>query len=874
MPDGYDDMSVPICFEAVKNLMKRLGKTVPDSDLRDMAVRLSEMRADQMSEPDFIKTAKELFVDRMEREADAKRAAKIINLEKIQTAQKVIGQDVPGMTPAQKVEAWLFGNAQRIGDSLNLSVQDSRAVMIADWFRDLRAVLKENGDYEVATSGVLDKEVYQELSNVQSGGGKPASDSEQAFRIAKGYSAILKSIFEKKQAFDPFLNAIEDYFHRATHDPQKIVDTSVAPEVSRANWVSKAMAAYGNKSFPELTGEAKIQAFENVYDQIATGRYDSQLSLDLDSGDLMGKMARQRTLIPNDWKSFYEYNQEFGRDNVHVSMERAIKSAAHDIAVIQKFGSMAADTYNGVMNELMKNGTREEIQNLKDNRPSLEGAFRSVVERGSPAGNGLLPTIQRGAMAWEQLTRSGAGWFRAVADLSNAATVVSDATGSNSVANIAELTASYFKNLAIAVKDPEAIQRAMEDVFLYSHSGLTNYIQEMGGTSSIFGDHPIGDSKLGKGLTWSVQLMSKLSGMDAHINAVEFSTASALSRDLGLLTEHPFSELAKETQGLLTRYGIGPTEWELISHGVESWEGKGIPTEAGRVDRMLNVNSLKSIPDEKLAQYMKDAGVWKGDSDPNKSALIRARTDLQTKVGTLFHQAAMAASATAGDAERFKMFGGTDPNSLGGLGWRLMMQFKSAILKNYDTMMRSVYSNPDMPNGDWSKVARSMVFTASLFAVGETMKSLITGKTPENPATPEFMTKMLANSGGGGILADTILSEFTRHSSAKDIAAGILKSAAGPTASTAADVLGVTGSTLQSLGNDGGKFPGKDIGNLVAQNVPFHNLFFTQAAFNYYYTRTLMEHFFDPGYGAKLDAATQKRGQSYLFLNPSEESNL
>lgn len=855
-------MSVPNCYEKVKEFMKQMGRKVDDSELRDMAITLSEKRAELLNNDDFKKAAADLYSEKLLREANAKRAAKLINLQKAEMAKSVVFQDVPNMNLVEKMNGWILGNSRKIGNALNLSVPDMEKGLATTWLRQVRSILSQSGDLKVAESGLLAKEVTQEMANLETGGKGAVSGSEQAFRIAKAYNAVLAEAFDTKQAHDPFLGKIMDYFHRATHDRVKI------SAVSREDWIDSAMKAYGDKSFPELSFEKKVEAFANIYDQIKKGIYDSTVNID-GRPDVMRRMANARTLIPNDWQSFHEYNQEFGRDNVHVSVLRALETAAHDVSMIQKFGSSPKDTFNAVMSHALKNGTPEEIDLVKANRQTLENNFRAVTEKSNAPATSGKARFLRGFMGIQQLAKNSTAFLRSWDDLSNMASRLSDDTGGSFISGFTEGASSYIKYF---FKSQEERVAAAEDMYLFSKSALHNLYQEFGHAAPI--SEGIG-GKFEAGLNSALELQSRISLMQKHISTMDAAMADVLSRRLGRLTETAFDDLPKEVVGGLSRYGLTKPQWELMRLGTESWADTHSEASMGRMDRMLNVDSMRAIPDEAFAKYVKETGAWKGEGEPPKSVLIRARTELEAAVGGMINQHADASSSTAGLSERAWMYGNADMNTWKGLSLRMLWQFKSAIVKNYDTVMRSYYSNPAKPQGDFSKIARHVILSSGLWAAGETAKTLLEGKTPEDPTQPSFIAKSILNSGAGGIIGDTVMSELARSEKGKDIAFGVLKGLAGPGITTSADVLGILGQMGYSINDPHVKFPGNDLGRVVTQNIPFQNLFYTKFAFNYYLANAIRE-WMAPGYlGNVVRRTNQTPGlmgdrQRFFMFNPTE----
>ncbi len=177
--------------------------------------------------------------------------------------------------------------------------------------------------------------------------------------------------------------------------------------------------------------------------------------------------------------------------------------------------------------------------------------------------------------------------------------------------------------------------------------------------------------------------------------------------------------------------------------------------------------------------------------------------------------------------------------------------------------------------GDWTKIARHTILTMGLYTFAESIKSLIEGKTIEDPTSFKFAAKALANSGAAGIIGDTILSEMVDKNGARNISNGLARGALGPGANTVIDAAGVLLGTAKMAFDDKARFPGSDLGKLVTQNIPFQNLFYTKAAYNYYFANGLREAM-GPGFLGNLErGVAQTPGmledrQRYFMFRPSE----
>lgn len=837
-------MSIQTCFIKAKAYFKEKGVQIADADLRAMAEALAAKRGETLSPVEFQKAAQELFKDRMLRLADARRAARVINLERATRLAEIGSQFVQGQSAVKNIAAVAVGGSQRVGDSLNVSTKHTKTALIVDFGRGLLGALGEN--LKVAESGLLIREITQDMAHLESKGGVAPSGNTQALAIAKAYHGVLARIFEVKSAFDPFLGKIEDYFYRASHDRAKIA------AVGKAQWVADAMSAYGEKSFPELSPAQKRGAFERVYDDIAAGRYGSLLEgRGKPGGDIMTRMARERTLIPNDWQAFADYNAKYGQTNVHLTMMKTIERAAQDIAALQKWGAIPQETFDHVLNVAAKQFP-EQAEDIFNHRKQLQQKFeQSVFISDSPA-HSISARIERGLSTVEHLALGNKTLLSSAPDFAWGAGAITDTTGGNLIGNMTELALEFWKRF---LPGGEGGRAELEDLWLWAKAAHANVFNELGGS----------DLKPGL-ISKLIQLQPVASLVDRYHTSMSGATGAILSRRLARFANSmEYGQLHENVRGALLRYGIKEAEWTALREARQSLDLTDSPL---KDQQIMTPEALQNVPDAVIADYARKTGMYGGERTPPKAVLTRARTDLSTKLGALINDHADISTSTAGHKEFAAMYGGVDQNTLTGAAWRAAMQFKSSALKTFDTAGRLGFTQEGQLKGDWTKVAGTAVMGAALWAFQDTLKQLLMGKTPEE-VTPAYLAKAMASSGAGGVLAETIISEMTDRHGAKEIGLGIVRSLAGPGLTALADTAGVVGGGFQSLGDGREKFPGKELGALVQRHVPLQNLFYTQAALNFYVLNAFREAL-APGYLGNMQRATERRGQSYFAFPPTE----
>lgn len=818
-------MSTPECYtkvlEYLKSLPDEFQKAVPKRELRKFADRLAEKQAQGLPAHEFNAMAKKFYVDYVERIAAAQRADAINNMRVRVNALKTITQDIPGMSAGDKVDAWILGNSRRMGDSTNLSLSDLKDKHVTKFQGMLRSLLTE-GDFKLSESGLLEKEITQELGNLQNQGAQSISGSEQAYKIAKAYHGVLKSIAVAKKAYSPFFREADNYFYRATHDPVKISE-------NREGWKAFMLSSgTAEKSFPELTVKELGEKLDEISNEIITGRHGSSV-VGGEPGNIAARIAKHRTFLWDNADTFYEYNKLFGNSNVHATMERAITDAAHDIATIQKFGTNPRENFDRVVSGVKNGMSRDEAIEFRSREKKLLRKFEQVTQRSSTPLTHPLAKLSRGAQSVVTLSINNAAWLRSFADIANVATVISDTFGQSYFKSIGEAVTTYVKFFSTTEASRKEAASLMH---IFGKSSLHNFFEESGGVVSK--DTSLGDKVL-NGFSRLLELQSHVTGMRRHHSTTQAAMGNIFSKKLGLLTERAYAQLPENTKASLLRYGVREAEWNAISHAHENWtDAPGITPAYGRVDRMLTTDAIERLSDDIVEKYLREAGEYTSAKPVPKSLISKGRLELSSRIGAMANQLTNSASSTASHAEFINMFRGTDPNDPDGMMLRLFFQFKSASVKNYDTMMRSAYSNPSKPQGDFSKPARHVVTAAFFYTVGKIAQDLFEGKTPEDPATAEFAAKALIYSGGAGLYLEPILGEMIRGKNAGSVASGVASLFAGATGELAANVIGVGTQATRSIFDETVQFPSAAFARTVTRTIPFANLPWTKPVMNYY----------------------------------------
>lgn len=885
-------MSIPKCFEKLKKYVSDSGldERVPESRLREFARQLEVAGADALTPAEFASKAQNLIDNEMERWYAKKHAETVMVLakreqalssilENTQTFKQQIAEgksgvlfktDKPEQMATEAMRSWLEGGSLRPGFESNLSVEKmGKAIQgnLRDFFNEAVKGVKE-----AAASGAIDRDTFQELDALDRKLPLMQSGNQAALEYAKAIKGTRDKIFSLKQAYNPWLEEAGDYLVKNFHERARV--TADPSEAGKKAWLDQAMTSFGDKSFPDNTLEEKLEIFKDIYDRISDGRWgsvrddsasDKFITIYGDGGNLLRRMSKGRQLIPRDWQAFADYSSKYGPATIYEGLDRVMSSASRDIGMLSKFGPNPAGMYQGLYQRMLSRmeepGTKSKpnpfydpdgAQSLRENKKSLDEKFNVVTGSQNGPARGIIGKMTQGMMTLQYLSKTGGAVLRSLPDIALASNLVRDLNGESLFSNAAGLAKEYAKAMGSA---PYAQER-LNDVSLFSSAANAELMRTLGSP----------DAQPGK-VAALAQKMGSLNLLNRHVDAMRSAMGTVLSKLLGDVSDTAHTDLPSQWQKGLARYGIGEPEWNMIRQGQQEMNGK----------TMITPEAVENLPHDQVADYLKATGQFAGVDMPSPKLLDYGRAQLALKLGTMINEHADLGSAHPDTRQRSFLWGDTDISQGWGMLRRLMTQFKMATLVSNDIYRRG-YLSGQSPKGDYYGVVQHMILGGFIFTVGEYAKQLAMGKTPEDPTQPMFAAKMLAGSGMAGMYGDVFLNEMERQGVSDKMLAGAT-ALLGPTLGTANEMLALGLQGASDIANRGSLQDAtkrRGIGLFIG-NIPAQNLFYTKAAFNYYFANGLRE-FMGPGYLSYLERKTAQTpglgggSQQYLFGRPTSPS--
>lgn len=815
-------MSAADCNIKVGAFLKELKRDIPEQERRSIAVKLAEMRAENLSDNEFKKAAANLIEESITRWAKVKRAAAALDLKAELKLARGAVQKVEGMSPLETALATINGEGRRVGE-WGASTGDVASGRVSKWLQGFVSSIGEN--LEVARSGVLDLDITKELVELQRGRTGGISGNARALELAKVYHSAQALVHKTAKSFNPLMGSIEDHFWRQTHSAEKI---QVA---GKQAWLEKAWDTFGKKSFPELSLEARKARFEKDFDLIVAGKYRSSI-VDGEIGGTMERAASGRSFIPESAEKFYEYNKEFGRYGLYESMERLFDTTAKDIAVWEKFGGNPSNAFKRMVKEIEKVHGAEAAKEVSKNWKVKAALEEQTFIQDTPAA-GLVSDGISAAKTFAQVTMNGRQVLRSGTDFVLQAWRRSELGENGFLSSMAKNVAQYAKQMGPLgdAGRAEALKLGIAHRSILRDLARRNGADERGIGSKI------------------MQLHSWATFAERDALAKQTGIARYVSLDMASQSHLPHSKLDPVTQRALLRAGIKEAEWNAIRQAKDFIDGPD-----GDI-RAITMGGIENLPDEVFQKYLKDSGQVKSKKAMTEAAVTRARTNLANSFGAFVNEHARTGSSTAGQAQYALMKFGSKKGTPAGQALELFTQFTSATFKNYEVLMQARFRDSNAKYGNWGKPIALAASMMPVFIAQKALLDIASGKTPESPASPQYMFRAMADSGIFGVYGSTLVSALDDAGgmTGQELAANFL----GPIPSLAADV-GALGYNVGASVLGDAKFPKAQLGRLSKKLNP--NIFYTQRALDYLFFDGIRE-LIDPGSAMKQEKRMmQKEG--------------
>ena len=830
-------MSIKQCINVIKAANK--DGSISDEAAMDMLEEIN----------DFIENAKTKGVDNLDdaiknyikgRYDDTMLAATIekrnraINaMTEMRAMQKILrfGDD-----HFEGLKAYLGGSVQsKLGSKNSIDVQGKS--LTNKYVGKLIDEIEKNGDLTLFNSGKLDTDIAAELWEIKPGGNPGVTGSAAARRIAEAIHRVQSIAVKNSNNAGSFIKPMPGYIMRQSHDMLRIRKETMD------GWINFVWDKIDDAA--TLKGADKRKFLEGAYKGLATGvhrRFKGETPNESNHlygfkgpANLAKKASAERILHFKDSASFMEYNSKFGTGDLREGIVHGLEHLGRNTALMRGLGTnpvaMLDKLKKRFVNEAQKRGDLKQVDNLNGNAlanlmAELDGTTRIPV-------NMRTAKINAGLRVVANISKLGGATISSMTDIANQAAELRY-QGVNVFSAYTNAVGNLFRGRGNQAQ--KSVARSMGIGF----DGIT------GDLMSRFhaNDHVAGVGAKLQQKFFKLNLMSWWN--DSHRTGMGLMMSNRLASDANL----SYDQLGTRLHNVFQQYEIGRLEWDIYrQHGVKAMDDG---------NTYMITDAIEELDDQIIKDYLAAKGVTK----TTKRSINEAREKLASDLDTFFLDRADHGIPMPGAAERAIMNQGTQAGTAWGEVVRHVMQFKSfPVTMIRRGLGREIKGQMD-GKADIMGVAQLMVMTTAMGYSAMYAKDILKGRTPRVPTgdigqDSRLLLAAMTQGGGLGIYGDFLFGEFSRFGRSA------LSTAAGPTLGQIDTI-----AELYSKATRGEDF-GATALQMVKDNTPFINLFYTRMALDYLFLYQLQE-FVNPGYLSRLEQRIMTENDQRFYMPPSQ----
>lgn len=818
-------------FSKCFNEMKRLsGDTLSDDKINELLdeikIKINEDKFKQ-GEAKTEKILKEEIFDNFKyQQALDKRNLAENNMKALNEYQKIIdaielsGGKIDAVDGVKGILVGIQKFSQLARNSIGSKQDTIEIVEIGKLYRLISKISKTSWDD--FTSGKMDLEIKQEMLGVNTG-----------LKQAKQLADILKSFQEdlrlRLNDLGANIGKLDDWITRTVHNTDKMANASKRTKVvedNRVAWREYIRERLDLKrSFPEVADIIKVnKILDDIYDSLMTGDHLKHGGTNSVYGtrNVANRLNASRVLHFKDAVARHEYDIMFGEPSLKESVISVISNSAKNIALMEVLGTNPQATLEKILSLLRKKykSTNTDLtkklifKTFKNEFVEIDGSINAI-------GNETLAKV---GMVVRTLQATGKLGFAGISSISDLAQYMGTTNfqGRGLLTGLGEAMNALFKK-----QDKEA----MEVLEIISNSIIGNMGNKYSSSFETWG-------KMGK----LQNLFFKYNSLNWWISSLKSGMTVGLSRHYGMLVDTAFNSLSIRERNLLKLYGIDEGKWDLL---------RSIKTLDVNNKRYLTAEGVNELSDEAIKKY---AG-----RSLSEREIRNFKKDLEITWRNVLVDQATHGTPEPDASIRAIMNQGLEKGTGMGETIRFIGQFKSfpiTIWKKIIGRELNSYGPDDSKFSKFSGLTSILILGTMFGYISMSAKDMLRGRSPRDPEKLSTILEALSQGGGLGIYGDFIINEVQN-----EYGNNIWETILGPTAS---DINKLREIVLNL--NDPAK-AGKKFVQFAENNIPFLNLYYTKAAYDYLIGYQIKE-FLDPGFFERMRIRHEEnRGQTY-FLKP------
>ena len=651
----------------------------------------------------------------------------------------------------------------------------------------------------------------------------PASLKTENKMVQKGAEIIRKHqriSMERINNVGGMMTEREGYIVRQTHDSFKI------RKAGYDKWKADIMDKLDiEKTFEGKTDTEIDSIMRDIYLDITTGKRtrmneDGTIDMSYGNSSLSKKMSQHRTFEFKDADTWFDYNKMYGTGSMLQTITGSMRQMAKTAALMETYGPTPMKNFKRILDELTAEN-RKVMAGVKKKKPwhknpvwsggRIERAwhlYHTVSGRVDLPVDSLLGKVMLNIRKLQTMAKLGGVFLSQPSDLGFGAAFMSS-VGKNYYASLANLMYNTAGNMIAKIMRLEPNER-------------TRFARSLGaGLEGMLGDVYLRYSAIDSDFAKNSKMIDwfyKMTGMSLWTDSAKQASILQFSNHLASYAGDNWKKLPRELTSYFERFGIDEAKWDLVRKSVREIEGR----------TYLDPKAISYLGDEEILPLVKE--LYPNAKPTAWPTLIKEyRNSLEQDVRTMYFDAMDTAIPTPGARERAVQTQGVKRGTFVGEALASFWQFKTFP----HTIMSKVVPNlhrPGMPvSSAIMSYANMIAATTTLGYVSLVLKDIAKGRTPRDVRKHPLKSIIAAftQGGGAGLYGDFLFGTHSRFGS------GPLEALAGPTASMMGDVARLYIKARDQIVEGRGAHYASNITQLVTQNTPFINLFYTRAVFDY-----------------------------------------
>ena len=550
-------------------------------------------------------------------------------------------------------------------------------------------------------------------------------------------------------------------------------------------------------------------------------------------------ISNKRVLHFKSAKDWYAYNEKFGTGSLKETYYSGLMTAGRNIGMLDTLGTKPKENFEKI---------RVAISNrmLANNRSTESLSSYRQFEKFMNVVDGTVYTFDGGKFGFAVAKWSAIG--RAVGNVAKLGGAVISAAADIGIyaSEMKYQGRSFLGGMGEAMGGIGKIKNTKQKRDIAKGLGFLGD----GTTYDISGRFQVGDN-LNKGWTKIQRTFFKYNLLSWWTNTLKENSMLGMANYYANQKNLSFNQLNKPLQSFFGLYNIDATKWDIIRKTAMSKADDGT--------EFINISELSNMSDADIKKIT-------GMNDLSKTELQMEKDKFKYSVSGMLLDRSIFAVIEPDARTKGTMTQGTLAGTGMGEAIRFVGQFKAFPMAIGNKVLgREIAFLRKGPNQDIGRgikgLASIVVVSGFMGYMSMTAKDLLKGKEPRDPNNFKTIMAAFLQGGGLGIYGDVL---FKEQRDAGSVAAGLI----GPFPTTVIDL----GLALKyAITGEGGK-AGRAAYRTISSNIPFLNLFYLKAAFDYMIGFQIMETM-NPGVLKRVEKRMKKDyNQEYLFTKPSKKN--